>query len=358
MNTVSPMTPASPLLLNTAKWSFTTRRVNRSHVHSLDEDLGGAIVGDLVLCEIAEIGHHKKIQLASGRASTSFIGDHVVLALGDRYAPDQFEGVAELSEVSDLLAGGGIVGAMRFAHERMKDPTKVKVLGVLCHSGGAAVNVADYALTPAIIPDETIVIGVFGASMNAGKTTAAVCLAHGLKKAGWRVAGVKATGTGAFGDFNAFLDAGVPALDFTDAGMPTTYKMDLDRIEQGFEALVGASAADGAEVVIVEIADGVFQKETAAILAGLHIINRMNALMFAAPDALGAVGGVKVLAEFNLRPFAISGMVTRSPLAADEAHQTTGVKLLSREELCDPSSVCEALAETLRTAPAALPVAA
>ena len=40
---------------------------------------------------------------------------------------------------------------------------------------------------------------------------------------GWRVAGVKATGTGAFGDFNAFLDAGVPASDFTDAGMPKRF---------------------------------------------------------------------------------------------------------------------------------------
>ena len=140
--------------------------------------------------------------------------------------------------------------------------------------------------------------------------------------------------------------------------MPTTYKMDLDRIEQGFETLVGASAASGAEIVIVEIADGVFQKETAAILAGSHIINRLNTLMFAAPDALGAVGGVKVLEDFNLRPFAISGMVTRSPLAANEVHKTTGVRLLSREDLCDPSSVCLALAETLRTAPTALPVAA
>lgn len=358
MTALTLMTAATPVLLDDAKWSFTTRRVNRDHVHDLKEDVAKAAVGDLILCEIAEVGHHKKIQLASGRASTSYVGDKVVLVLGDRYAPDQFEGVAELSETSDLLAGGGIVGSMRFAHEKVKDPTKVRVLGVLNYSNGQAVNVADYALKPTSIPKETIVIGVFGASMNAGKTTAAVCLAHGLKKAGWRVAGAKATGTGAFGDFNAFLDAGISALDFTDAGMPTTYKMGLDRIEQGFETLVGSAAADGAEIVVVEIADGVFQQETAAILAGSSIIARMDALMFATPDALGAVGGVKVLAEFGLRPFAISGMVTRSPLAAAEAHKTTGVRLLTREELCDPASVSEALAETLRNAPDAMPVAA
>ncbi len=343
-------------MLDDAKWSFTTRRVNRRDVQSMNTDLSQALVGDLVLCEIAEIGHHKKIQLASGRASISYPGDRVVLALGDRYAPDQFEGVAELDEISDLLAGGGVVGRMRHAHDRMKEPTRVRVHGLLCEASGRPVNVGNYALKPSIIPAETIVIGVFGASMNAGKTTAAVSLAHGLKRAGWRVAGVKATGTGAFGDFNAFLDAGVPASDFTDAGMPTTYRMDLTQVEEGFETLVGAAAADGAEIVVVEIADGVFQQETAAILNGSRIIDRMDALMFAAPDALGAVGGVKVLEQYDLRPFAISGMVTRSPLAVAEAHAATAVPLLTREDLCDPARISEALAETLRTA--ALPVAA
>ena len=358
MTAVTLMTQTTPRILDDAKWAFTTRRVARSDISFLSEDLADAAVGDLILGEIIEIGHHKKIQLASGRASTSYVGDKVVLALGDRYAPDQFEGVAELGAEGDLLAGGGVVGQMRFAHERMKAPTRLRIHGVLRNEAGQSVNVGDYALPPASVPTDTIVIGVFGASMNAGKTTAAVCLAHGLKKAGWRVAGVKATGTGAFGDFNAFLDAGVPATDFTDAGMPTTYKMDMARIERGFDTLVGAAAADGAEIVVVEIADGVFQQETAAILAGSRIIERMNALLFAAPDALGAVGGVKVLAEHNLRPFAISGMVTRSPLAAEEARRATGVRLLTREDLCDPASVCAALSDTLKTAPAAAPIAA
>ena len=201
MTAVTLMTQTTPRILDDAKWAFTTRRVARSDISFLSEDLADAAVGDLILGEIIEIGHHKKIQLASGRASTSYVGDKVVLALGDRYAPDQFEGVAELGAEGDLLAGGGVVGQMRFAHERMKAPTRLRIHGVLRNEAGQSVNVGDYALPPASVPTDTIVIGVFGASMNAGKTTAAVCLAHGLKKAGWRVAGVKATGTGAFGDF-------------------------------------------------------------------------------------------------------------------------------------------------------------
>ena len=67
-----------------------------------------------------------------------------------------------------------------------------------------------------------------------GKTTAASSLAHGLRAAGYAVAGIKATGTGAFGDFNSFEDAGVPVMDFTDVGMPTTFRMPLEQIEEAF----------------------------------------------------------------------------------------------------------------------------
>ena len=319
------------------KWSFTSRRVKRDDVAGINYHPENAVAGDLVLCQITELGQHKKIQLAEGRYSLSYVNDQIVMVCGDRYAPDQFEGFAEVnSEGCDILAGGGIVGRMTNAHRSMSKPTNVRPIGLLTDSEGEVINIANYALPPARIPASVIVIGVFGSSMNAGKTTAAVSLAHGLKKSGFRVEGIKATGTGAFGDFNAFLDAGIPVSDFTDAGMATTYKVPLSQIERGFEALVGAAAARGAEVVVVEIADGVFQRETAEILSNSTIKDRFNAIMFAAPDALGAVGGVKVLESYGLQPFTISGMVTRSPLAINEVRETTGVSILSREQLLDP----------------------
>lgn len=333
------------------KWAFTTRRVNHADAAMLKPDLAAATPGDLVLCEIAQLGQHRKIQLADRRNSESYVGDRIVLCLGNRYAPDQFEGLAELSETSDLLAGGGIVGRMKHAHAKMAPPTRVRVLGLIADAAGDVLNVARYALPETFIPEHVTVIGVFGASMNAGKTTAAVSLAHGLARAGLRVAGVKATGTGAFGDFNAFEDAGVPATDFTDAGMPTTYCMPMERIEQGFRTLVGTAAARGAEVVVVEIADGVFQAETAAILRNSAIRDRLDGILFAAPDALGAYGGTELLKSYGLRPFAISGMVTLSPLARAEAERATGLPLLARQDLTDPAQVTALLG--LRVAEAA-----
>ena len=333
-------TNISTSVCDSAKWAFTTRRVTRSDVRQISSDLWRAKAGDLLLCEIVEIGHHKNIQLAERRVSKSYPGDLVVLCLGDRYAPDQFLASAIIdAPMLDLAAGGGIAGRVDAAHDSVKKPTKLRPLGLLCGEHDQALNVADYAL-PECLPDETAtVIGVFGASMNSGKTTAAASLAHGMKRAGYAVAGIKATGTGAFGDFNAFEDGGVPALDFTDVGMATTFRMPLERIERGFDTLVATAVERGAQVVVVEIADGVFQQETKAILKGSRIRDRLDGILFAAPDALCALGGVTYLESLNLSPFAISGMVSCSPLASTEAAQVTGLPILSRQDLCSPDTV-------------------
>ncbi len=332
------------------KWALTTRRVLRDDVCGIRKELQGAAPGDLVLCEIIEIGQHKNIQLADRRISASYPGDLVVLCLGDRYAPDQLHASATIitGQLAQLIAGGGVVGRVDEAHVFMDEPTVVRPLGLLIDAAGAPVNVGTYALPKLRANHSATVIGVFGASMNSGKTTAASSLAHGLKRAGYATAGIKATGTGAFGDYNSFSDAGVPVLDFTDVGMATTYRMPMARIEAGFETLIATAAAAGAEVIVVEIADGVFQQETRAILAAGAIRERMDGILFAAPDALSALGGVHVLERLGLSPFAISGMVSCSPLARAEAQEVTGLPILSREDLWDAGVIDAHIAPMMR----------
>lgn len=326
--------------LASAHWTFTTRRVNREDVAGLSRGFAAAKAGDLVLCEITEINQHRRLQLTTKRYKKSYVGDVIVACVGDRYAPDQYQGRAEINEyMGHLLAGGGVVGTVEYAHERMAPPTVVRPLGLLTDDKGNVINVARYGLAKHSIPSHVTVLGVFGASMNAGKTTAAVSLAYGLTQAGYSVAGAKITGTGSFGDFLAFEDTGIATFDFTDAGLASTYRVPLDGIEEGFETVVGHAAAGGAQIVVVEIADGVFQKETAEILRASKIKDRLDGLLFAAPDALGSVCGVQVLDGYGLRPFAVSGMVTRSPLAVQEAVAQTGVAHVTREQLCDPQEV-------------------
>lgn len=116
-------TPISPPICNNAKWAFTARRVKRTDVRGLSEDFHAAKAGDLLLCEIAQVGHHKRIQLAERRLSESYLGDLVVLCVGDRYAPDQFLASAVIDRpMIDLVAGGGIAGRVDASHELMEEP--------------------------------------------------------------------------------------------------------------------------------------------------------------------------------------------------------------------------------------------
>lgn len=329
----------SPASLLSAKWAFTTRRVRRADVACLLDDVAAARSGDLVLGRVETIGSHRKIQLTTGRGSELYPGDRVVLCCGDRYAPDQFEGIATLDPGgADLLAGGGVLGAMRARNARISAPTRIVPLGLLGTGAGTPVNLDRHALADRAGTGRATVIGVVGASMNAGKTTAVASLVHGLSRAGHRVAAIKATGTGAFGDVNAYHDAGAGHVsDFVDAGMVSTYRQPLDRVASGADRLIAHAEAAGCTVIVVELADGLFQEETAGLLARPGFRRRFDGWLFAAPDAMSVAGGVRVLRERGLEPAAVTGMVSRSPLATAEAEAAARVTVVTREALLDPA---------------------
>ncbi len=331
-----------------AKWAFSTRRVPRDRVAGLGPVTSAIRSGDVILGRVDRIGSHRRIQLASGRPAELYEGDFVVLACGARYAPDQFEGVAEIDpDGTDMLAGGGVLGRMRARHARMATPTRVVPLGLLRDDAGAAINLADHALAERPRPSSGLtVIGAVGASMNAGKTTAVASLAHGLVRAGYRVAALKATGTGAFGDFNAYVDSGAQVVaDFVDTGMVSTYGEPLERIETGLETLLGYAGAQGCEVALIELADGVFQAETAGLLRTSGVRDGFDGILFAAPDAASAVGGCAVLRDMGIEPDVVTGMVGCSPLATLEAESAGGVRIVTKDTLADPAGAGAILAE-------------
>ncbi len=353
------MTLHAPLafqIADRAKWAFTTRRVHRGDAAGLSHDLAAARAGDLVLGRVERISSHKSIQLSEGRPAALYEGDLVVLACGARYAADQFEGLAALDpQGADMLAGGGVLGRMRAAHGKMTQPTRITPLGLLADRQGAILNLARYALASSPRPVGLTALCVVGASMNSGKTDATASFAHGLMRAGRRVAAIKVTGTGAFGDINAYRDAGVPiTLDFTDAGMVSTYREPHACIAAALDTLLAAAACEGADVAVVEVADGVLQAETDALLADPDTRSAFAGFLFAAPDALAAVGGVAALLRHGIAPVCLTGLIARAPLLVAEAEGATGLRVLSREALRDPA---EAIA-LLHRLEAARPLAA
>jgi hypothetical protein len=84
-------------------------------------------------------------------------------------------------------------------------------------------------------------------------------------------------------------------------------------------------------VIVLEIADGILMSETARLLERLG--GEVEAVILATGDALSARAGVEILRGLDLPVRAISGVVSRSPLASREAQAATGLPVLTVAEL-------------------------
>jgi hypothetical protein len=170
--------------------------------------------------------------------------------------------------------------------------------------------------------------------MNSGKTTTVAAIVRGLSKAGLVVAAGKVTGTGAPGDPGLFRDSGASSvLDFTDFGYGSTYRLEHQQVTALLVSLIDALAATGPDVVVVEIADGLYQGETVQLVADAVFKAHVDQVVFAAGEAMGATAGQLLLSRLGLPPVAISGMLTASPLAKREAAGSLGVPVLGKDEL-------------------------
>ena len=327
--------PLTPSRLTDVRVAYSARRVAREAMTTL---LRGPIkprAGDLVLARVDRLGQHQRIELPHGRRAQLYEGDEIIVCYGNRYAPDQFEAIVpDRLEECHLVAGGGIAAQMLSRHAGMKRPTTITPFGFVGDADGHRLNLADWGLSkPAATVTRPYTIAVAGTAMNAGKTTTAANLIKGLVKAGLKVGAAKVTGTGAGGDRWTLVDAGAhPVLDFTDAGYASTYRVSSSQVESIMIRLCGHLAAESAEFIVLEIADGLFQEETARLLASPTFATLVDGIVFAAGDALGALAGVEWLRRRHLPVLAVSGLLTASPLASREA-AATGLPVLSQQQL-------------------------
>ncbi|MFN3727877.1 MAG: DUF1611 domain-containing protein [Allosphingosinicella sp.] len=327
-----------PTRLTGAKRAFTTRRVELSLARRLATDCAPR-AGDLLLARIESIGLHGRLESPHGRRCRLYPGDEIVVAYGARYAPDQFEAVVpENLDSCHLAAGGGIAARVVHRHESVAKPTRIAPIGLLAGEDKRILNLRQFALPDPRHPaNRPTAIVVAGTSMNAGKTTTAAALVHGLALAGLRVGAAKVTGTGSGGDVWTLTDAGARrVVDFTDAGHATTAGLDLLEIERIALTLLDHLANEPSDIIVIEVADGVLQRETAHLLSAKRFQARIGGILFAAGDSMGAGAGVNWLRQRNLPLIGISGLVSASPLGAREARQATGLDVLDNATLSDP----------------------
>ena len=318
-----------------AKKSFVTRRVPTHAMQTLITGNLRPAPGDLVLATVHELGKHKRLELRNGRRARMALGDEIIVAYGNRYAPDQFEAlVSEDLGGCDLVAAGGIASREVCRHERVCEPTWIVPVGLLGRTNGRRINLADYAIQPGgrARPIKTVVVA--GTAMNSGKTYTAASIVRGCKQLGKRVAGIKVTGTGAGGDLWHYRDMGADVvLDFTDTGYASTYKLAADLVEEAALSLIAQASRANCSYAVVEIADGLHQLETAALLRSERFRQAIEGVVFAAHDAMGAQMGVAMLRAVDHRVLGVSGLLCQSPLAIQEAASAVDVPVYHSSDL-------------------------
>ncbi|WP_402842316.1 DUF1611 domain-containing protein [Microbacterium sp. GXS0129] len=353
----------APELRAAARSSFAVRRVPPRSMRTL---VGGAVrprPGDVVLVRIARLGHHRHIEQPHGRRSALHVDDLIIVAYADRYATDQFESYVprHLGPVN-LVASGGIASEVHTRSRAVRAATDIVPIGLIGDEAGRPLNVADFRLpTVDTAGERPRTIAVLGTAMNAGKTTTIRHLAHGLARAGARPGVTKVTGTGSGNDYWVMLDAGAHMmLDFTDAGLASSFRQPTSVLEEVTAQLIGNLTVGGCGVNLVEIADGLLQQDNRRLLQSERLHDLIDAVVFAASDAMGAVQGVSILTDFGFDVVAASGTMTASPLAAREAEAALGIPVWGIPELGDARAVAPVLGvpASLLHEPAELPLPA
>ena len=319
-----------------AKRAYTTRHVDLQQASQLLVNGYQPQVGDLVLARVDRRLQHTHIQLPSGRRAMMNMGDEIIVCYGNRYAPDQFEAeVPRDLSPCHLVAAGGVASLSLSRNNAMKSATKITPIGVLADSAGKAINMEDYALkisqAPRSRPPVTVVIGT---SMNAGKTTVAADIILGMTRQGLRVGAAKVTGTGAGGDVFRMQDCGaLKVYDFTDCGYPTTYKVPLDNCIEIMQTLIAKLSEEILDSIVIEVADGILQDETRGLVQSKEFKALCDDIVFAAGDAMGALGGSSWLQQQGLNVIGVSGVITSSPLAMREYSMSSDIPVYTRGDL-------------------------
>lgn len=286
--------------------------------------------GDVIAVRVlTEKRVYDQLELPSGRMSRVKPGDVIAGALGHRHALRGYAGrVPAALAVGDelsLLNLGGVLGTCEETHPELGPPFRCEVLGavlrfpVVGERRGIPANIGDdlAALDDSVAPSGPPLVVVAGTCMDAGKTWACAALIQELTHRGLRVHAGKATGVSLRRDILQMEDAGARRTAiFTDLGVVTTTAENAPAIVRRELALLTAEEPD---LIVLELGDGLIGRYGVdAILSAPDIRARIDALVLAANDPVGAWGGVRLLAEeHQLSADLITGPATDNRAGSD-----------------------------------------
>jgi hypothetical protein len=241
-----------------------------------------------------------------------------------------------------VLSESGIVGDLIGDSPRAKSHlAQVKYLGGVADEDGQSLNIRQLAATPqaGAADHGAPVFLVVGTSAEVGKTTAAVAVLRTLRLKGQSTAiALKATGTSSYTELASYLDFGATqAFDCVDFGLPTTYPSGRDDIAATFERALETCLSIEADAVLVECGGDMLGANVPVFLECLNRRRSDAKIILVAADALGALGGQRVLHDMGLSPSLIAGPCTDTPTLRQRTEKVCNIPAvnLSRDEVHD-----------------------
>jgi len=325
------ITVTRSLLSSDVKWSWATRMLENLEFDVNKTPLSKPESGDLGLFRVKKIGFHKNLVTKDDRKLRLYENDLFVGVFGNRYATDGFEGrVGKLDQLS-MLTAAGMVGSVRYRHKSIKRSTKLNFVGLLVDQKGQKINLKTlhfHKSIPKQLPKNLVL--VVGSGMNSGKTTTASKLINGLSKDGLKVAACKLTGSVSNRDKNELHSASANyIIDFSDYGFPSTYLCKKEELLDLFKTMLSDIEKISPDVIVMEIADGVLQRETKMILKEKEIHDVTKGVILTAESAPSALFSSEQLKKWKYNIIAVSGAITSSPLSSKEFVKNSKIKLAS-----------------------------
>lgn len=331
---INPKTVKKAIICKNVNSTYINKQIVKTHLPK---------AGDVAVFKVKEIGKHTRIQTIGGNNKYILPGDLIMAAFGNRYATEQIEGYVPetIQRIYHILGQGGAIGVVRSIHEKFEllGPTTLFLVGYIVDSIGDVVNTKylnGEALTKNAIPINTNskIILSLGTSMDSGKTTSAAFLSRGLKLAGKKVAFIKLTGTVYSKDKSMVSDYGADiAIDFSDFGFPSTYLCSTNEILILFKRLLAIANSINPDYIIVEIADGLLQRETSALIHSERFNRQISGILFSSADSMSAISGADMLSQLGCNVLGVTGLFTRSPLLMKEVREKSHYTVLTGENL-------------------------
>jgi hypothetical protein len=333
------------------KWSWACRIINYSDNYIIEPNSRHLApnVGDVALLRVEELGYHKSLVISNNKRSRLYEGDIFVGVFGNRYATQYLEAEVRNTANLSMLTASGMVGTVISKHKDFGKITNLSFIGFLTFDNGQRVNLkiqksneivsCSSGFSPNSHSKDSIkkhLLVVVGTGMNSGKTTTASKLIKGLSKMGIKVAACKLTGSVSNRDMDEMLSASANTfIDFSDYGFPSTYLCSKKELLDLFNTMVITLEKTNPDIIIMEIADGILQRETTILLKEESVKSSIKGIIVTAESPLSALYAVENLSRDGYNILSVSGTMTSSPLLIKEFQKNSKIKVTSSDNFND-----------------------